>query len=75
METRHYYYPANVQFIGDYFAMNHHVTVSVDGDEDLHTGEIEDRAIQQAAEFLEDYYGWDVETVSKQIDVDLGIPY
>lgn len=75
MEPRHYYYPANVQFVGTYFVMTHHVTVSVDAEEDLHTGEIEDRAAEQAAEFLEDYYGWDVESVSNQIDVELGTPY
>jgi hypothetical protein len=71
-ESRHYYYPVNVKFIGDYFVMTISVTVSVDADEDLHSGEIQDRAVDLANEVLYDHYGWqDVDSVSNQVEVEL----
>lgn len=76
MEARHYYYPANVQFVGDYFVMTVPVVVSVDADEDLHEDEIYDRARDLANEVLYDHYGWDsVDNVSNSAEVALGTPY
>lgn len=72
METKHTFIPATVKFVGDYFVMTISVTVSVDADEDLHSGEIQDRAVDLANEVLYDHYGWqDVDSVSNQVEVEL----
>lgn len=75
-DPRHYYYNANVRLVGDYFVMTIPVQVSVDADEDLHSGEIQDRAVERANKILSDYYGWDnVDQVSKQVEITLGDGY
>ena len=70
-EPRHYYYNATVTFTGTYFTITANTQLSVDADDDATMGDLEDRAVQQANEWLEDYYGWDVENVSNNIDVQL----
>jgi hypothetical protein len=76
MEPRHHYYDANVKFIGDYFVINVQVKVSVDADEsDLSHNDILDRAVLRANLTLQDYYGWDVESVSNDVEVDLSDGY
>ena len=79
MEPRHYYYPAEVTFTGEYFSTSIHVVLSQDAPEDgedgLTSAAIKDKLIERAAETLYDYYGWDVESASREIDVELGTPY
>lgn len=75
-EPRHYYYNANVKFVGEYFVINIHVQVSVDADEtELLHSDILDRAVERANLTLQDYYGWDVEAVSKDVEVELSDGY
>lgn len=49
----------NVQFVGDYFCLT--ITVPASSDE---------QAIANANAILQDHYGWDVEEVSNEIEVD-----
>lgn len=49
----------NVQFVGDYFCLT--ITVPASSD---------DLAVASANRILIDHYGWDVEEVSNEIEVD-----
>lgn len=49
----------NVQFVGDYFCLT--ITVPASSDE---------QAIANANAIIQDHYGWDVEEVSNEIEVD-----
>lgn len=57
----------NVMFIGDYFTMI--TTVSMPENLRYEDEEDEDFAVRLASTFLEEYYGWDVSSVSNEIGV------
>lgn len=57
----------NVMFIGDYFTMI--ITVSMPENLRYEDEEDEDFAVRLASTFLEEYYGWDVASVSNEIGV------
>jgi hypothetical protein len=71
-EPRHYYYNATVKFVGNYFVMTIPVILSIDADDERDLNEL---AIEQGAEMLYDHYGWQVEDVSNDIEVEISDGY
>lgn len=57
----------NVMFVGDYFTLV--TTVAMPEDLRGENESDEDFAVRLATTFMKDYYGWDMEAVSREIGV------